>query len=167
MNVSKTITEMLPAGTSIDYDNETVPFGFLAENGQALSKVTYARLYGAIGNINGVHADPSLFYVSDSRGRVTLSASNTSLISTKIGLEDVTLTESQMPSHTHIQNSHTHTTYTASSSSNGSAGGTPFLILNPNGNTVGSTTATNQNTGGGLAHTNMSPFLVTKKLIKY
>lgn len=71
------------------------------------------------------------------------------------------LTISEMPSHTHTQNAHSHTIgslarYTVTGNGNASVG-------DGYGNTqnykTGSTTATNQNTGGGQAHNNMPPYL--------
>ena len=71
-----------------------------------------------------------------------------------------TLTESEMPSHTHTQNQHRHAlgrrnVYTAS--------GSAVAVVTYGGGTAndsysGYTTATNQNTGGGQAHNNMPPY---------
>lgn len=73
-----------------------------------------------------------------------------------------TLTISEMPSHTHTQKAHSHTIgslarYIVSGNGNASVG-------DGYGNTqnyhTGSTTAINQNTGGGGSHNNMPPYLV-------
>ena len=72
------------------------------------------------------------------------------------------LTTDEMPSHTHTQKAHSHTIgslarYTISGKASAAVG-------DGYGNTqnykTGSTTATNQNTGGGQAHNNMPPYLV-------
>jgi microcystin-dependent protein len=86
------------------------------------------------------------------------------------GAKTHTLTTSEMPSHTHIQDSHRHTTWQHTN-------GTTFLAdINGTGSTVaglgltfsattnpqmqtGSVTATNQNTGGGSAHNNLQPYI--------
>lgn len=94
------------------------------------------------------------------------------------GSATVTLTENQMPSHTHTQNAHTHTgtdgrgfvTHTEGKSvtqkrvSVPSSGSNYAPIITSSDNwysvgSVGSTTATNQNKGGGQAHNNMPPYL--------
>lgn len=94
------------------------------------------------------------------------------------GSATVTLTENQMPSHTHTQNAHTHTgtdgrefvTHTAGKSvtqkrvSVPSSGSNYAPIITSSDNwysvgSVGSTTATNQKKGGGQAHENMPPYL--------
>lgn len=78
-----------------------------------------------------------------------------------------TLTTDEMPSHTHIQDEHGHS-WNGRKAQWGTSGGNYVLIDNAGtsysavtsvaNNGVGKTTATNQNTGGGLAHNNMPPY---------
>jgi len=90
------------------------------------------------------------------------------------GAKTHTLTEAQMPSHTHTQNAHYHTARqpfllatSPAPSYNGEAivGAPPprssasVFTFAPEFNT-GSTTATNQNTGEGQAHNNLQPYIV-------
>lgn len=80
------------------------------------------------------------------------------------GVKTVTLTINEMPSHTHIQNAHTHSTF-GQSPQYADDSGYPVHIQNPAAasvptTTTGSTTATNQNTGGGGAHNNLQPYIV-------
>lgn len=96
------------------------------------------------------------------------------------GAKEVTLTEAQMPSHTHAQNSHNHTqdphTHTLPVGATDDTAA-PFDRADAGANasganastSVGSTTATcqgatavNQNTGGGQAHTNLQPYIVVR-----
>jgi microcystin-dependent protein len=93
------------------------------------------------------------------------------------GAKTVTLTEAQIPSHTHVQNSHNHTQDahlhaqqrfpTATGASTGftvdtSMSGTPAAANNTGSTTATNqaATATNQNTGGGGAHNNLQPYIV-------
>jgi microcystin-dependent protein len=64
-----------------------------------------------------------------------------------------------MPSHTHLQNSHFHTAAVFATDANGSnfdrsAGGGAQGQA-----TTNEATATNQNTGGGLSHNNLQPYI--------
>ena len=75
-----------------------------------------------------------------------------------------TLTVEEMPSHTHIQNQHTHILPYMSNYGKGfngygfESGGSN--ITNGNGISVSFATATNQNTGGSKEHNNLQPYIV-------
>ena len=86
------------------------------------------------------------------------------------GTETHTLTSAQMPSHTHIQNGHAHNLYFNSSAmsygwslTGGSAG---FTTVSAGVGITDTQTPTNQNTGGGGAHQNMSPTMMMNYIIK-
>lgn len=91
------------------------------------------------------------------------------------GFEGITLSTTEMPSHTHTQNAHSHkmgfannattiSTYgfTSVTSTTGVQSATGAVRQSDSE----SVTATNQNTGGGAAHNNVQPTWVTNKIIK-
>ena len=82
------------------------------------------------------------------------------------GAKTVTLTEAQIPAHTHVQNAHTHnflprsaTTGSVSSIVTGTLD-TSSTISGANQPHVQAATAVNQNAGGGGSHPNVQPYLV-------
>lgn len=185
MDVSITIQTQNPAGAIIDLAGSTVPFGHLACDGSLVSRVTYARLYATIGTTFGAGDGSTTFKLPDTRGRTVIgTGTGTSLTARALGAtggaETHTLTESEMPSHTHLQNSHAHNItdpghnhsvigYSSAQSGSGTQGNANTHVTGSSvtGITVNSNTATNQNTGGGSAHNNMQPFLAATKVIKY
>lgn len=81
------------------------------------------------------------------------------------GSKTVTLTEAQMPSHTHLQNAHSHVQNAASAATGGLVGSTPDASTNTpvtSGYSTANATATNQNAGGGGPHPNVQPYLVVR-----
>lgn len=101
----------LPAGTSIAGYWTSVPSGYLEENGAAVSRSTYGDLFSAIGTTYGTGNGSTTFNVPDSRGRASVNLSSDTefnAMGEKPGAKRETLTITQIPSHTHTQNSHTH-----------------------------------------------------------
>ncbi|WP_338500970.1 phage tail protein [Pseudomonas poae] len=58
---------ILPAGTSIMFAASTVPAGFLKENGAAVSRTVYAKLFSVIGTYYGAGDGSTTFNLPDSR----------------------------------------------------------------------------------------------------
>lgn len=111
---------------------------------------------------------------------------DTTILGASGGTETHILTEAQMPTHTHIQNSHFHVqgygfqggvgvvtrygttdTGTFSNRIDNDNGGAPIGATNENtGANTSTITATNQTTGGSQPHQNTQPSYVINKLIK-
>lgn len=95
-------------------------------------------------------------------GRFLLGSSDEYAVGDTGGESEHKLTISEMPSHTHIQNEHRHSLNR--NFSDGSGGSTSAYTYDSNRKTSTKyttyTTATNQNTGGSLAHNNMPPYEV-------
>lgn len=60
----------LPVGTIIDYAGASAPDGYLLCFGQAVSRVTYAKLFAVIGTTFGTGNGSTTFNLPDLRGRV-------------------------------------------------------------------------------------------------
>ena len=63
-----TTLDGVKVGTIISYSSSTVPNGYLACNGQAVSRTTYANLFAVIGTTYGVGDGSTTFNVPDLRG---------------------------------------------------------------------------------------------------
>jgi microcystin-dependent protein len=118
-------------------------------------------LFAELGNAyGGVEADGT-FAVPDFTGRF---ARNSDFVELEIGdtggVAEVTLTTAQMPSHTHTDTGHVHTTGNSATALAVSPGELPVLVPNPIPATTGSASANLTNTGGGEAHNNLPPYLV-------
>ena len=173
----------LPCGAIIPWAGSVAPANYLLCDGSAVSRTTYASLFGLVGTTYGAGDGSTTFNVPDLRGRIPVGKNGGSFgtLGSTGGVESVTLTEAQMPSHTHIQNSHNHShrqwIFNGAGASGYhygfgySTGGAP----NDSGAASGSgevqygnfaTTATNQNAGGGQSHTNLQPYQVVNYIIK-
>lgn len=181
MDVSTVISSSAPAGTSISLRGNTVPFGYLREDGSVVSRVTYGRLFEAIGTLYGAGDGTTTFALPNSKGRVDVASGQGSSLTDRTlgqtgGEENHLLTSGEMPSHTHTQNAHTHPSILSKiivpNVSNfidkpirTLTPGTTQLLIEPE--YLADTTATNQNTGGGGTHNNMQPYIVAMKAIKF
>lgn len=154
----------VPVGSVISWLGAgAVPAGYLEANGQAVSRTTYADLFSVIGTQYGNGDGSTTFTLPNFNGKHLKGTTNTSVVGTATGSDTVTLTVSQLPSHSHTQ-SHTHTvshSHTAvhshGSNGTGSAGGHSHGPGNYSGNTseqTGHTHGVSGNSGdaGGHSH---------------
>jgi microcystin-dependent protein len=108
----------VPPGIVLPFAGATAPDGYLLCAGQAVSRATYADLFGAIGTTYGIGDGSTTFNLPDLRGRVAagrddmggaaanrLTAAGSGIAGTTLGAaggaETHTLTTAQMPAHTH------------------------------------------------------------------
>jgi microcystin-dependent protein len=142
--VNTTIPASTPVGTIVMYGGTAAPTGWLLCNGQSTASYTaLAALVGA--NVPDLMGRAPIGYGSGTG----LTARST--IGAKVGAEEVTLTEAQMPGHTH-----------AYGFGGGTTGGAYITQASPSGTFANSTT-----TGSGAAHPNMQPSTVVNFIIKH
>lgn len=146
----------LPAGCVTWYAGSTSPTGWLECNGAAVSRTTYATLFGVIGTTFGSGDGSTTFNLPDQSRRVLVGkgGSGTATLANTIGstggAETHTLSITEMPAHTHSQ----------AQSNVATQSGSNQTVLEGNSNTnTGSA-------GGGAAHNNMQPSLVMMMLIR-
>ena len=178
-----------PAGTVNTFAGSTAPSGWLLCDGRStgILRATYADLFSVIGTTYGSGDGSTTFNLPDMRGRVpagldnmggtaasrltgtVLSAANT--LGATGGAQTHTMSSNEMPSHTHIQNEHSHS-IAGDDNSYPNAWWVvqmirPFDGYQYSAGGISGTTATNQNTGGGAAHLNTQPTLVLNYIIKF
>lgn len=164
---------LVPAGTIIMSAALQTPAGYLLCDGRELSKVEYADLYAAISDKYTDISSATTFKIPNMVGRVAVGKTDSpsdpsyNEIGATGGEAAHILTVQEMPSHSHTSNAIGGTIglITSNGSNTASTGldstvGEPNLYTSPQALTI-------NNTGGGLAHNNMQPYMVLRYLIKY
>lgn len=185
----------IPIGASIDYWGSTTPnSAFAAPTGQAISRTTYATLFGLIGTTYGSGDGSTTFNLPNAAGRVLAqregSASlltssffggNSTVLGAIGGSQFHYLTTTEMPSHSHANtlsdSGHAHNlsnsriygnfqTYTS---------GTPVLgiqLNNGDDNNVNTASAasgisiSNASAGNDGAHNNVQPTMIVNRIMR-
>lgn len=151
----------MPTGGIVMFGGSSAPTGYLLCNGTAISRTTYATLFGIIGTTYGTGDGSTTFNVPNLKGKIPVgynSAETEFNTLGKTGGEKThTLSSTEMPSHTHSIQFCTGAGGTANTNITGVTAG-------------GSLAATNtddiQNTGGGGAHNNIQPYITLNYIIK-
>jgi microcystin-dependent protein len=154
--LTTSISTAVPAGVITQFGGSTAPTGWVLCDGTAYSRtITYNNLFTAIGTAYGVGDNSTTFNVPNLKGRVPVGLDSTQTeFDTRGetgGAKTVTLTEAQMPGHTH-----------AYGFGGGTTGGAYITQASPSGTFANSTT-----TGSGEAHPNLQPYIVVNYIIKF
>jgi microcystin-dependent protein len=174
----------VPSGMLFDFAGTSAPTGYLACDGSAVSRTTYAALFAAISTTWGVGDGSTTFTLPDFRRRTAVGSGGTGTatlgasVGNTGGSETHTITEAQLPAHTHSidsQGAHTHTAFTWSSGAGTSDNyvdtASQGTSASPTGETAttssnGAHTHTASSTGSGTAHNILQPSAVVLKIIK-
>lgn len=153
----------LPAGSIMAWGTNTPPANWLIADGSAVSRSLYSSLFAVIGTQYGAGDGTTTFNLPDLRGRVPVGRNGGTFgtLGATGGAETHTLTEAQIPPHTHSWSSQStndvndflggsSASYGISASYNSSTNYGSFL----------------SNTGGGQAHNNLQPYQVVNYIIK-
>ena len=106
--------EGIPTATIVPWSSASVPSGFLECNGSAVSRTTYATLFGIVGTTYGTGDGSTTFNVPDLQDNVPVGKSNNKSLASTGGANTVTstgnvggstanatLSTSQLASHNH------------------------------------------------------------------
>ncbi|NWK55952.1 phage tail protein [Verrucomicrobiaceae bacterium N1E253] len=156
------------------------PRGWAFCNGQLLAINNYQALFSLLGTTYGGDGRTS-FGLPDLRGRAAIHSGNASAgpgltprpLGQKSGVEQVTLTANQIPSHHHTA-SNLKVGVSTQAADTDDPSGTVFGVGNEDAFFEGaananmgdsSITGTTDNTGGSQPHTNMQPYLAVNYII--
>lgn len=147
-----------PTGAVVQYAGAAAPTGWLACDGGAVSRVTYATLFALVGTTFGPGDGATTFNVPDTRGRAAIGiGTGTGLTARALaqtgGSERVALAVSELPSHSHV--------YRWGIAPGGGPGPDSDAPVGDNTNSASTDT-----TGTGSTHENMPPWLVLNFIIK-
>ena len=135
-----------PCGMIVNFSGDNAPNGWLICDGSEISKITYASLFDVIGTKYGSASNSNNFKLPDLGERIPAGfKSGTNILGNTGGNSSITLTTSQIPSHTHTGTTisdglHSHT-------------------INDPGHTHSQTTVNDDfnNSGGNIYPTNSNP----------
>lgn len=174
---------LIPVGVIWSYAGSAAPTGWLLCNGDEKLTATYPDLSALIINTYGTPAS-GYFKLPDLQGRMPLGKSGGYAIGSTGGEATVTLTDAQIPAHSHPNTATAETTLSASVDHWGAFASTMSYIYitgtpssypvetsslgDANYSASTDVTMTNEdNTGGGGSHENLPPYLAVNYIIKH
>ena len=98
----------VPAGIVMSFAGSVAPVGWLLCDGSSVSRTDYADLFTVIGTTYGSGDGETTFNLPNLSGRVAIGVSNSHALGTTGGEETVTLSETELPEHSHVVPAHGH-----------------------------------------------------------
>lgn len=143
------------AGVIMAFGGSSAPSKWALCDGSAISRTTYSELFGVVGTSYGSGNGTTTFNLPDLRGKVPagLNGATFSSLGTSVGAEQHTLSESEIPSHTHGINLSSPDTFSTANN------GADFNV------TTAFNSGATSSAGSGTAHNNIQPSLVVNYII--
>lgn len=166
------VNDSVPVGSIQAYGGVTAPTNWLICDGSAISRTDYRELFQAVGITYGAGDGITTFNLPDLRGRVAIGKSTTYGLGASGGEVTHTLNINEMPSHMHQGIYWINPEQPAwNVTFNDGTYGYKFTWTGAGGSATTGAGANEKNlktglTGGGEAHNNMQPYLVTNYIIK-
>jgi microcystin-dependent protein len=185
-NLITTVSKaLIPVGTIVTTALLSAPTGWVFCDGRVLSQTTYATLFAALGTTYNTGGEAAgTFRIPDLRGRFMLTPDGMGgvnanrapgvLLASGGGAATVTLDSTQIPSHRHNISVHGFNVTGIGESFGSGYGAIAHTNIAPTGgltNIAGNRTASADglgaiaNTGGGLPHPNLPPYLGLNSII--
>tara|TARA_R100000655_G_scaffold40184_2_gene75824 strand:+ start:80 stop:1498 length:1419 start_codon:yes stop_codon:yes gene_type:complete len=181
-------TYIMPAGSVIPYAGTSAPTGFLLCDGSAVSRSTYAALFGVIGETYGAGDGSSTFALPDLRGRIVAGKDDMGgsaaskltnqsggvdgdALGAKGGSETQALVEANLPAHTHtFSDTDSHTVSFPRTFISGAANNSVNVDgsgqRHDGGTLTVSISGTTSSTGSDSAHNNVQPTIILNYIIR-
>jgi microcystin-dependent protein len=163
----------------LPFAGAATPPGWLLCQGQAVSRSTYADLFGVIGTAFGVGDGSTTFNLPDLRDRAAVGASGSKALGSAGGSATAALAAANIPAHTHsINHDHPSLNIPVQYASTTSTGGTAIRVTDIANSTGGSGTSatatvnilsysgTSGSTGSGTAFSVQNPYQALNHIIK-
>lgn len=149
-------------GAILPFYTEDLPNLTLLCDGSVYNKSDYPLLWEAL---PGAAKDATTFTVPDLREKFLLGASDDYPVSQEGGEFAVTLTEAEMPSHTHTNTPHSHSEIVATPFPTLVGAGAPAVYAVSGVGVTGASGVVIDSTGGGGEHENMPPYYALRYYI--